>query len=374
MAKKSCLVCHKILWMAKVEGTAESATTTKRKVPLPYPSDELPGIVTQLSKVILGKMSFSEATEYSEETEFFQRITEISGALKVKEQTKAEKKSIIQKYLEKYQKELESRDPLKPPIYLITSPQLKVVRIQTDSGLPMQSAARCPIMITFWVSKYEGPDSGPKIVLAEGRDTPKQLTLAQHGRLMSAVVSRHSPSPDILATIHSKFARDTGTEDIKIQLVGAGALKLEEREEEDKEKGCSPENKVGREIMTTGLLRSVAGPSECSPEAKRPDSGTVSPKDIEAKRKREEFIARRLMFSSSRALNRPRKKIAAAEERIVSCIFKAKDDVRQDTLSLQIIKLFQDIFRKTNLDLYLYPYSTVSNRTGEVRTWNSNRV
>ena len=52
------------------------------------------------------------------------------------------------------------------------------------------------------------------------------------------------------------------------------------------------------------------------------------------------------------------------KEKIVSCIFKTRDDVRQDTLSLQVIKIFKEIFIKYDMDLYVYPYSTISNRTG----------
>ena len=51
---------------------------------------------------------------------------------------------------------------------------------------------------------------------------------------------------------------------------------------------------------------------------------------------------------------------------IVSCILKVFDDIRQDNLALQIIKLFQYIFQTSGLDLFLYPYRTISNRTGSV--------
>lgn len=51
--------------------------------------------------------------------------------------------------------------------------------------------------------------------------------------------------------------------------------------------------------------------------------------------------------------------------KIISCIFKVNDDLRQDILALQVIKLFQKIFKKCDLDLYVHPYRCISNRTGD---------
>ena len=51
---------------------------------------------------------------------------------------------------------------------------------------------------------------------------------------------------------------------------------------------------------------------------------------------------------------------------VVACIFKVFDDVRQDSLSIQVIKLFKHIFQSVGLDLFLMPYQTIANRTGKV--------
>ena len=40
--------------------------------------------------------------------------------------------------------------------------------IVTTSGAPMQSAARVPIMISFEVEDYEGPDNDPVLVTGAG--------------------------------------------------------------------------------------------------------------------------------------------------------------------------------------------------------------
>ncbi len=352
VAKKSRLLCHKILWMAKVEGTAD--INSKRKVPLPYLHDELPAIVGQLSAAILSKMSAMDAEIYREQTEFFQRITEISGALKVKEQTKAEKKSIIQKYLEKYQKELESRDPmLKSPIYLITNPHLKVTRIQPDSGLPMQSAERCPIMVTFWVSRYEGPDYTPAVQASAM--SIRGLLSMKNMRHMSEAIDHCTPA----GAPHNEDVDSANKQDRN------GSFQVDaERGEMHMRVELVNDSPATANKALSSFARSMAGgpASRASPTSKLPTPGESPP----AAKRKEVMRSKRIMFSSNKALRRPPRNPSSTDEKPVSCIFKAKDDVRQDTLSLQVIRLFQDIFKKSKLDLFLYPYSTVSNRTGDV--------
>jgi phosphatidylinositol 4-kinase len=48
------------------------------------------------------------------------------------------------------------------------------------------------------------------------------------------------------------------------------------------------------------------------------------------------------------------------ETKKIQCIFKVGDDLRQDSLALQVISIFQEIFKENNLNLFLYPYQTIS--------------
>jgi phosphatidylinositol 4-kinase len=51
----------------------------------------------------------------------------------------------------------------------------------------------------------------------------------------------------------------------------------------------------------------------------------------------------------------------------ISCIFKVGDDLRQDSLALQVIQIFQEIFKENELKLFVYPYQTISTLSSKHR-------
>lgn len=81
--------------------------------------------------------------------DFFERVTSISGSLDPKMPSE-NKRNLIQDQL--------TRIEVTPDIYLPTNPRYQVDAIKLDSGIPMQSAAKCPILVTFYCNKYAGPD------------------------------------------------------------------------------------------------------------------------------------------------------------------------------------------------------------------------
>jgi hypothetical protein len=44
-------------------------------------------------------------------------------------------------------------------VYMPTAPFYRVISVDMESGRPMQSAAKCPFLLTFNVSPFAGPDS-----------------------------------------------------------------------------------------------------------------------------------------------------------------------------------------------------------------------
>ncbi|KAK2665282.1 hypothetical protein Ddye_003856 [Dipteronia dyeriana] len=84
---------------------------------------------------------------FNREFDFFDKVTSISGVLFPL--PKEERRAGIRRELEKI--ELEGDD-----LYLPTAPSKLVRGIQVDSGIPLQSAAKVPIMITFNVVDREG--------------------------------------------------------------------------------------------------------------------------------------------------------------------------------------------------------------------------
>ncbi|XP_030524992.1 phosphatidylinositol 4-kinase alpha 1 isoform X4 [Rhodamnia argentea] len=108
---------------------------------------------------------------FKREFDFFDKVTSISGVLFPL--PKEERRAGIRRELEKI--EMEGVD-----LYLPTAPNKLVRGIQVDSGIPLQSAAKVPIMITFNVVDREGDqnDIKPQACIFKVGDDCRQDVLA----------------------------------------------------------------------------------------------------------------------------------------------------------------------------------------------------
>ncbi|XP_076884708.1 phosphatidylinositol 4-kinase alpha 1-like isoform X2 [Bidens hawaiensis] len=108
---------------------------------------------------------------FRREFDFFEKVTSISGVLYPL--PKEERRAGIKRELEKIQ--VDGDD-----LYLPTAPKKLVKGIQVNSGIPLQSAAKVPIMITFDVAERDGDpnDIKPQACIFKVGDDCRQDVLA----------------------------------------------------------------------------------------------------------------------------------------------------------------------------------------------------
>ena len=137
-AKKSFLFCHQLIWKSKVESKPDEEGQNL--------SMDLPIIATKLLRKTLSALNPTERYIFESVDNFFENITAISGRLKPKTEKSEKKKKIKEGLLD-----IQPNDYL----YIPCNPQEKLEKIKYDSGTPMQSAAKCPILVSFYCRKFE---------------------------------------------------------------------------------------------------------------------------------------------------------------------------------------------------------------------------
>ena len=347
-AENSPLFAHQVIWMARVEERAELAEDL-------LTNNQKRAVAAGLPMKIIKNMGIQEKKFWDEVDSFYEQITKISSALKPK-MPKPDKKAIINSMLEVIK--------MPPLIYMPTNPEYRVTRIKLGSGNPMQSAAKCPIWVSFFCKKFEGPDK----YFAALKNKKDDKSLLESGfKDMDENVGHLLPDKLNSRSFSMKenfMFKGSHVETSSDNKAGENYTKLSHLTEEmfpifsAKKKvqpqhiHLSPEGKPNPHIAETPMKGNMPGFVTQSPvdsylmKPSLSNIGVANP-------------------ASSPKLSSPKKE-DTEEEEVVSCIFKTFDDIRRDNLSLQIIRIFQEIFLIEKLDLFLFPYKTISSRTGDV--------
>ena len=157
LAKRSALMCHNLVWLLQTESVETVNHHTTGSSPYPHHGycnqiigqDSLPRRANELLTVIMSVLPEKDLSYLKSECNFFNSVTNISAKL-----TKIKDKDLHNQVI----KEELTKLKLPSNLYLPTQPDRLVVSIDCDSGIPMQSAAKCPFLLCFNTMPWKGPD------------------------------------------------------------------------------------------------------------------------------------------------------------------------------------------------------------------------
>lgn len=344
-SESSPLFAHQVVWMARVEEKADQESELAQ-------NGRKRRVASGLPMKIIKNMGIEEKRFWDEVDSFFEQITKISSVLKPK-MPKPEKREIINERLEHIK--------MPPLVYLPTNPDFRVLRIKLGSGAPMQSAAKCPIMVSFYCRRFEGPD-----------------------RYFEDLKRRQAAVPLEAPPMHPSDMDENIQHNVG-DMVNERSIVVKELILKDQSQQSSKDQSTARRQITASKLNTFT--DELLPIFGKTDptrtgfenspglepltnNGSKSTKG----RQSYEFsrFARDLERQSQPPVTPLKKKLGKEkeqeEEQVVSCIFKTFDDIRRDNLALQVIRIFQEIFQAEKLDLFVFPYKTISTRTGTDKT------
>ncbi|OVA09140.1 Phosphatidylinositol 3-/4-kinase [Macleaya cordata] len=168
-AQRSDIFAHILIWHLQV--AAYLAKLNKIIYLLSFQNNAFQALLPIVREHIIDGFSAKARDIFNREFDFFDKVTSISGALYPL--PKEERRAGIRRELEKI--EMDGDD-----LYLPTAPNKLVRGIQVDSGIPLQSAAKVPIMITFNVVDRDGDwrDVKPQACIFKVGDDCRQDVLA----------------------------------------------------------------------------------------------------------------------------------------------------------------------------------------------------
>lgn len=166
-ARRSNLFAHILIWQLQGESYAEESGKDGAVVK----SNSFQEMLPVVRQKIIDSFTPDARDLFQRQFDFFDKVTSISGVLFPL--PKEERRAGIRRELEKIS--IEGDD-----LYLPTAPDKLVRGIQLDSGIPLQSAAKVPIMITFNVADKNGDPNNivPQACIFKVGDDCRQDVLA----------------------------------------------------------------------------------------------------------------------------------------------------------------------------------------------------
>ncbi|KAM7479286.1 hypothetical protein LguiA_027499 [Lonicera macranthoides] len=168
-AQRSDIFAHFLIW--HLQGETCAPESAKERDTSSGKNSSFQALLPVVRQRIIDGFSPKALDLFNREFDFFDKVTSISGVLF--SLPKEERRAGIRRELVKI--EVKGED-----LYLPTAPNKLVRGIQIDSGIPLQSAAKVPIMITFNVVDRDGDrnDIKPQACMFKVGDDCRQDVLA----------------------------------------------------------------------------------------------------------------------------------------------------------------------------------------------------
>lgn len=355
-AKKSPLFSHNLIWHCKLEANSNMEDDN-------YFAEHAPRRATAnaLMDKVLDNFSAYEKNVFEELDRFLESVTGISSKMEPTMPTQ-QKLDIIEHFAQ----------TIKVPAlaYLPTNPSMQVVSIIKGTGRPLQSKAKCPFLLGFVCKPFEGIDKAiarrkQTIVLGkiwnEISDRPKTaIEIRNFTTGFTSVVSSGSSLGVPLPT--NGIAR--------MNSIGSGKGAIFQTDRKKSEATVNSNRKTLRindlgEIPSAhrSAVNGLKNFDELSQVAFSKLSNVQSIPDPVVDEPRMTYMRQdNSLLDSIKQTGEGFNK----DHQVISCIFKTKDDIRQDFLTLQFITLLKQAFKIEKSSLLLTPYRVFSNRTGDV--------
>ncbi|KAG2445055.1 hypothetical protein HYH02_008923 [Chlamydomonas schloesseri] len=148
-AVRDDLFLHQLIWALVTEERPppeEFNPEVKRSGWQPPADTGLWEPAARLKERVLSGMTAASAAYWNAENDYFNQVTSISGILKKLEpdERRAKIRSVLQTF-----------SPSRPDLYVPTNPDCRVLAHIPESGTPMQSAAKVPILVAFKVEQQQ---------------------------------------------------------------------------------------------------------------------------------------------------------------------------------------------------------------------------
>ena len=418
-SKESAKIAHQFLWALEVEEVM-APKTKKRYLPKGYvqvlPSEE----ISQILKVkILKNFNVMQRKFWFDENDIFGKIAEVSGCFLHTEgdyahlslkMTKQEKTDFVRSELGKIPGKIQ------PYIYLPTNPNFKILDILPQTAVTLQSAKKVPFIMSFDGMEYPGPDREGLInnmdisnfieneyndILYSKRGSTithmyalssfyrKDINLLQNndnvsGSKNNMIISLDKKSNSLAKSKENMTISDIILEedvDVSDRMIeseknnGIFVPTFEARILHNKNEllPLNPNNINNIEVHHQNSItnqkkeenkESVQFPFENNPVVDEQknlnllDNCTLS--DIDLSDIEDVQYKQNSSTKDTKSITKSKAYLDNPKIINMSCIFKVGDDLRQDSLALQVIQIFQEIFNENNLNLYTYPYQTIS--------------